>query len=107
MNLPTDIEPIRAARRIDFIRLVKVALQKDFVWDEFVGDWNENDWPELSEVVRSQISSWVRQYKARLQTVRASGDSKESMVMPKWYFSQILRVLVDGKPLPTEDDIPF
>jgi hypothetical protein len=101
-----DNDSIRTNRRKEFIRLIDVGLQKDYVWHEFVGDWNEDDWPELSTEVRTQISPWVRQYKSQLQYVTASGHSDESVELAKWYLSQIKTVLIVGRALPT-DDIPF
>jgi hypothetical protein len=91
--------------------MVMIGLDNDYIWSDFVMGWRESDWPEQSEEVRDQVSSWVNEYREGEYDARRHGQSKELVNLYKKRLRDILGVLVEGKPLRrsavNDEDIPF
>jgi hypothetical protein len=95
----------------EFIRMVRIGLDNDYIWSDFVMGWHEADWLEQSNEVREQVTSWVKEYREGEYDARRHGQSKEIVNLYKKQLRDILGVLVEGKPLRRsavdDEDIPF
>jgi hypothetical protein len=95
----------------EFIRMVRIGLDHDYIWSDFVMGWREADWLEQSREVRDQVTSWVKEYREGEDDARRHDQSKEIVNLYKKQLRDILGVLVEGKPLRRsavdDEDIPF